>query len=145
MLADPEHYRVAPTIMEVPILDFTPLDEAAAKIQTAAAHFAQVKAKSAVEKIDPSQITEINRRLIMFSRSFLRKGGLPGRPYYENELYSPGRLWDTVPVPAVGDAMLDGDWKMAAEQVPLAAGTLLNIAHAIDAASEALEGSSIHK
>jgi N-acetylated-alpha-linked acidic dipeptidase len=145
VLADPEHYRVAPTIMEVPILDFTPLDEAAAKIQTAAARFAQVKAKSAAEEIDPSQIAEINRRLIMVSRSFLRKGGLPGRPYYENELYSPGRLWDTVPVPAVGDAMLDGDWKMAAAQVPLAACTLLNIAHAIDTASEALQRASIHE
>jgi len=115
------------------------LRRAAAEIRASAAHFSEVRAKSAVDVADRAQITEVNRRLIAVSRSFLRQGGLPGRPFYENELYSPGRLWDTVPISAIGDAMLDGDWATAAAQLPLVAGTLRSIAHSIEAASEAIE------
>jgi N-acetylated-alpha-linked acidic dipeptidase len=68
-------------------------------------------------------------------RRYLRDGGLPERPFYRNELYSPGRLWDTVPFPAVGDAILDGRWNEAVGQIPLAAETLGHIATAIDAAT----------
>ncbi len=140
LLGDPANPRVTPmTKTTLPALDFALLDQAAARIHASAAHFAEVKAKSTAQVMDPVQIVEINRRMIAVSRSFLRHGGLPGRPFYENELYSPGRLWDTVPVPAIGDAMLDGDWETANTQIPLVAGTLQNIVHSIDAASEALE------
>ena len=140
VLADPSQPQVVPmTTTVVPTLDFAAIDQAAAEIHSAAVHFADVRAKSATELTDPSQITQVNRRLIAVARSFLRQGGLPGRPYYENELYSPGRLWDTVPIPAVGDAMLDGDWAKAREQIPKVASTLLNIAHSINAASQSLE------
>ena len=61
----------------------------------------------------------------------------------QNELYSPGRLWDTVPIPDIGDAMLDGDWETVGAQIPLVAGRLLNIAHSVDAASEALESTPV--
>jgi len=140
VLRDPENPAETPVTKPVlPALDFVLLDQAAAKIRASAAHFADVRAKSEADGTDRAQIAEINRRLIAVSRSFLRQGGLPGRPFYENELYSPGRLWDTVPIPAIGDAMLDEDWQAAAAQIPLVAGTLLNIAHSIDAASEAVE------
>ena len=144
VLANPAHPLVPSAIADVPTMDFAPLDSAFAKIRSASQRFAKAKEVSATQSLDATQVTKIDRSLIAVERSFLRQGGLPGRAFYQNELYSPGRLWDTVPMPAIGDAMLDGQWKMAAAQVPLVTQTLLNLADAIDAASQLLEVSSAH-
>ncbi|MEO8451180.1 MAG: M28 family peptidase [Gemmatimonadota bacterium] len=139
VLASPDHPRRPPDIAPIPVVDLAPLDAAAVKIRAAAERYGKAKEQSLTRTVAPARARAVNRLLVAVDRAALREGGLPGRPYYRNELFSPGRLWDTVPIPAVGDAMLDGDWKAAAAQVPLAAGTLLNIAAAIDAASAALE------
>jgi N-acetylated-alpha-linked acidic dipeptidase len=139
VLAVPGHPLVALPATRVPAVDFAALDQAASKVRAAANHFAEAKARSG-QLSDPAKVAELNRRLMAVERAFLRQGGLPGRSFYWNELYAPGRLWDTVPFPAIGDALLDGDWTAAARQIPLAAGTLLNIAAAIDAAAGALAG-----
>jgi N-acetylated-alpha-linked acidic dipeptidase len=86
-------------------------------------------------QLSHSQVQKINGALLQVERAFNRPSGMPDRPYYKNELYSPGRLWDTVPFPAVGDAMLDGHWDVAREQIPLAANTVQGIAKAMDAAT----------
>jgi N-acetylated-alpha-linked acidic dipeptidase len=121
----------------VPAIDMTPLEQAAAALRAAAERYASARAASASQPT-PAEVSEVNAALMGVERSFLRKGGLPGRPHYANELYSPGRLWDTVPVPAVGDAMLDGQWDDAKAQLPLAAATIQAIAAAIDRATAAL-------
>jgi N-acetylated-alpha-linked acidic dipeptidase len=118
-------------------LDFSPLDAASAAVGSAAQKF--MAARPAPDaRLSKAQVAKINRVLLQVERAFNRQSGLPGRPYYKNELYSPGRLWDTVPFPAVGDAMLDGQWDVAREQLPLATETVLGIAKAIDAATAEL-------
>lgn len=138
---DPHRPRTAPAIVPVPSLDFGALDQAAEAVHTAAQKF--MAARSAVANdLNAKAVGRVNAALMRVERSFLRDGGVPGRPFYRNELYSPGRLWDTVPFPAVGDAMLDGQWAVAEQQIPLAARTLQNIATAIDAATAELTKSA---
>ncbi len=139
ILADPLRPRTAPEIQHVPELDFSQLDQAATAINFAAERFAEAR-KKLPEATNPVDVAKINAALMQVERSFLRKDGLPGRPHYRNELYAPGRLWDTVPVPAVGDAIQDGQWDEAKRQIPLVAKTLNNIAVAINSATDTLAG-----
>ena len=124
-----------------PSLDFAPLDAGVAAVRFSAEHFAHALHDTPAS-LEPSRLPEVNAALLKTERAFLRSGGLPERSYYLNEVYSPGRLWDTVPIPAVGDAILDGRWQLAAEQVPLAAHTLHAIAQAIDSAADILARAS---
>jgi N-acetylated-alpha-linked acidic dipeptidase len=119
-----------------PPIDFAPLERGVTAIRLSAEHFARVQCDAPTAEPHPRRLAEVNSALLKTERAFLRSGGLPERPYYLNEVYSPGRLWDTVPLPAVGDAILDGHWELAAEQVPLAAKTLGAIAQAIDSAAD---------
>jgi N-acetylated-alpha-linked acidic dipeptidase len=134
ILRHPARPIVPPRRENVPALDFAPLVAAAAAVDTAARKFlGAVPTKDAT-----ARVARINRALLQVERAFLRPSGLPERAYYKNELYSPGRLWDTVPFPAIGDAMLDGKWDVARDQLPLATNTVLGIAKAIDQVTEAL-------
>jgi N-acetylated-alpha-linked acidic dipeptidase len=119
-------------------LDFRSLEAAVARIGVSAAHFSNALAGTRLTGATRAATRRANAALLATERAFLRQGGLPGRPYYQNELYSPGRLWDTVPFPAIGDAILDGDLARAAAEVPRAAHTLDAIAAAIDAAADAV-------
>jgi len=127
-----------------PALDFVPLEAGVSAVHASAERFARavLEAPTPVENLPPRRLAEVNAALLKTERAFLRNGGLPERPYYMNEVYSPGRLWDTVPLPAVGDAILDGRWTLAEEQVPLVARTLGAIAEAIDSAALVLTHAS---
>jgi N-acetylated-alpha-linked acidic dipeptidase len=137
ILADSARPRIPPAPRAVPDLDLAPLDSAVASVRAAADRFAAAR-EAAGSILGAEAVARINSVIRRVDRSFLRPGGFPGRPYYENELWAPGRLWDTVPLPALGDAMLDGRWDEAARQLPLAARTLESIASAIDAAASEL-------
>jgi N-acetylated-alpha-linked acidic dipeptidase len=133
-LLDPLRPLSPPTRESVPVLDFGPLDAASAAVSEAARRF--MSAQQALSgPLSHSQVQKINLALLQVERAFNRPSGMPDRPYYKNELYSPGRLWDTVPFPAIGDAMLDGHWDVAREQIPLASNTVQGIAKAMDAAA----------
>ena len=137
ILRDPARPIVPPERESPPALDFGPLEAASSAVGSAAQKFMAAR-RSLETKLSEAQVARINRALLQVERSFNRPSGLPDRPYYKNELYSPGRLWDTVPFPAIGDAMLDGKWDVAREQIPLVTHTVLGIAKAIDAATAEL-------
>ena len=134
---NPKRPRTAPPMTEVPALDFSPLEQEVQRIEAASARFMGAR-RALLTGLDAKTTASVNAALIQVERSFLRAGGLPGRPFYRNELYSPGRLWDTVPFPAVGDAILDAQWDTAIGQIPLAAATLRKIADSIDIATDRL-------
>ncbi|MEZ4416756.1 MAG: M28 family peptidase [Gemmatimonadota bacterium] len=124
----------------VPPLDFGMLERALTAVGVAAERYDATRARGS-GPAGQERIARANAAVRQVERAFLRPGGLPGRPHYGNEFYSPGRLWDTVPVPALGDAMLDGDWTAATAQLPRVAETLTAIAEAIDQATAALGAS----
>jgi N-acetylated-alpha-linked acidic dipeptidase len=136
-LNDPRRPRLAPPIRPAPSLDFAPLERAAARIEACARAYAQARESGLLPTRGPD-VARLNRALMAVDRAFLRSDGLPGRPFYRHEMYSPGRVWDSPPFPAVSDAMSDGDWETARKQIPLAAATLNSVADAIDEATKVL-------
>jgi len=130
--------RSAPERTPIPEVDLIPLDVAIASVRDPAGAFDSLH-DSLPAPTDLHQIARINHAMMDVERAFLRPGGLPGRPHYRNEPYSPGRLWDTVPFPAVGDAMLDGSWSRAQSEVYEAASTLSSVADAILRAKRQLQ------
>lgn len=141
-LSHRESPRVAPKKKSAPDLDLAPISSAVDAVTAAAKKFEAAREGVEAQNLSKPEIERINAALMRVERSYLRDGGLPGRPYYENELYSPGRLWDTVPFPGVGDAILDGDWRKARAEIPRAAATVRAIAAAIDEAAAELESAS---
>lgn len=138
VLQDPANPRSPPEAKPIEELELAPLVESVAAVREAAQRYDAQADDSIRPLFNRSQVHEINLGLINVERSFLRPGGLPGRPYYSNEIYAPGRLWDTVPLPAIGDAILDGHWILARNEIPKTAVTIRGIAHAIDAATQRL-------
>jgi N-acetylated-alpha-linked acidic dipeptidase len=138
ILQDPANPRSPPVAKPVEELDLAPLNESVAAVRSAAQRYDVIAAQLIESSLNRREVHEINQALMSIERSFLRPGGLPGRPYYGNEIYAPGRLWDTVPLPAIGDALLDGRWGLAREEIPHTAMTIRGIASAIEEAARRL-------
>ena len=99
--ADPKKTSVPPARKPAPpYLNFAPLENADAALTLSAARF--TKALAAVEttgdlKVDAKTLAEINALLMQSDRKLIREAGLPGRPWYKNQIYAPGAL-----IPATG-------------------------------------------
>ncbi|KQX23226.1 MULTISPECIES: transferrin receptor-like dimerization domain-containing protein [unclassified Sphingomonas] len=132
LLAFRSQPRAVPALQPVPTLDLTPLRTPLGKIAALAAEYDK-RIETGIT-LSPAETADLNQALQAVERAFGRRSGLPGRPFYRNELYSPGRLWDTVPFPAIGDAINDGKWELAASQIAPAAQTLSQIAAALETA-----------
>jgi N-acetylated-alpha-linked acidic dipeptidase len=132
LLAFRDQPRTAPPAQPVPTLDLTPLRAPLARITALAADYDR-RIEAGI-RLSAADTAALNNALKAVEEAFGRRAGLPGRPFYRNELYSPGRLWDTVPFPAIGDAINDEDWSLAASQVAPAAQTLSQIAAALEVA-----------
>jgi N-acetylated-alpha-linked acidic dipeptidase len=139
ILSDEAQPRVAPSLREVPELDLARLEAGVGAVEAAAARFAVRRSSVNPARLSGTRVAKVNRALIAVERAYLRPDGLPGRRFYRNELFSPGRLWDTVPFPAIGDQLLDGQWGAARAQVEPAVRTLEAIAARIDDAATALD------
>lgn len=138
VLQDPANPRSPPVLKAMAELDLKPLEDAVAAIERRANEYDTLADATAQVQRARRNVLRVNEVLMQVERAFLRPGGLPQRPYYGNELYAPGRLWDTVPLPAIGDAILDNHWQVAREQIPEAASTLRRIASAIEEATQRL-------
>ena len=68
-------------------------------------------------------------------------GGLPGRPWFKNQIYAPGAYtgYAAKPLPGILEAMDRKNWKEAESQIPRAAAALERESKLIEAASAALE------
>ena len=66
--------------------------------------------------------------------------GLPGRPWFKNQIYAPGAYtgYEAKPLPGVLEAMDRKEWDLAQSQVPRAAAALTREAGVIDQATAAL-------
>ena len=75
------------------------------------------------------------------SRLFLNPKGLPGRPWFKNQIYAPGAYtgYGAKPIAAVREYMDEGRWKEAELQVPQVAQVIENVAAGINKAAEDLE------
>jgi len=112
--SDPTEPFVAPKVEEaVPHLEFAPLQNAVAKLKTAAREF------DAAASRDDQVVMRLERALT-------RDAGLPGRPWYKHHVYAPGFYtgYGVKTLPGIREAIEQRKWTEANEQIAIAAKVL---------------------
>jgi N-acetylated-alpha-linked acidic dipeptidase len=122
--ADPHKTFVPPPVEAVPpYMNFAPMKNSIETMKKSAERYSKALAKfrSATDgAISPSSLEAVNADLLRVSRLFLNDKGLPGRPWFKNQIYAPGAYtgYGAKPVAAVREFMDEKKWKEADEQIP---------------------------
>ena len=114
--ADPTETFVAPKAQEpVPHLDFSPLQNAVARLKRAAG------------KASP------NDRAMFSEQKLTRAEGLPGRPWYRHQIYAPGLYtgYGVKTLPSIREAIEQRQWDEANRQIRIVADVISKYADSI--------------
>lgn len=133
--ADPSEKMVPPPYeTPPPYLNFAPLDNAVDTLTHSAARYqkalAEAQSKGAAALAHAS-IQQVNRTLIESERRLTLPEGLPGRPWFQHQIYAPGFYtgYDVKTIPAVREAIEQKKWAEADS-------ALIEIGKVLDAESE---------
>jgi N-acetylated-alpha-linked acidic dipeptidase len=142
--SDPRHPLLPPPVREVPpYLNFAPLENAVEALTQRAERYSQqvTKLQSNGAALDEATIVKINKLLMESGPKLTDPGGLPGRPWFKNQIYAPGAYtgYEAKPLPGILEAMERKNWKEAESQIPRAAAALDRECKLIEAASAVLE------
>jgi N-acetylated-alpha-linked acidic dipeptidase len=140
---DPRNPTVAPPAREIPpYLNFAPLDNAAAALDRAAAHYNKALASAQGKTFSPDRLLAINQQLAQAERKLTNAQGLPRRPWMQHLLYAPGWYtgYSAKTMPGVREAIEEGRYTEAEEQVLLVAHSLQDEAAWVDQISKELAG-----
>ena len=139
--ADPHKTFVPPPVDPVPpYMNFAPMKNSIEKMKKSSEALA--KFRSATDgAVSPSSLETVNADLLGISRMFLNDKGLPGRPWFKNQIYAPGAYtgYGAKPVAAVREFMDEKKWKEADEQIPMVADVIDHVSAGIDKAGGDLE------
>jgi N-acetylated-alpha-linked acidic dipeptidase len=116
LAADPTKTFVVPPLEdEVTFLNFAPLQNAAARLEKAAA---------AIGKVDPAKLDAQKRKtfedaLRVAEQKFLNSSGLPRRPWFRHVLHAPGLYtgYGVKTLPGVREAIEQRHWQEAEAQI----------------------------
>jgi N-acetylated-alpha-linked acidic dipeptidase len=140
---DPRNPTIAPPAKEIPpYLNFAPLDNAAAALDRAAAHYNKALASAQGKTLSPERLLAINQQLALAERKLTTPQGLPRRPWMQHLLYAPGWYtgYSAKTMPGVREAIEEGRYTEAEEQVVLVAHALQDEAAWVDQISKELAG-----
>jgi N-acetylated-alpha-linked acidic dipeptidase len=135
-VAGPE--REAP----VPQLDFTPLEQVAARLKKSAAAYdaAYARLTGGDLSLSGTKRRQLNALLQGMEQRLTLAQGLPGRDWYRHFVYAPGMLtgYGVKTLPAVREAVDGNRWDEAARYIPITATVLGNYCDGIDQATALL-------
>jgi N-acetylated-alpha-linked acidic dipeptidase len=140
---DPRNPTLAPPAREIPpYLNFAPLDNAAAALDRAAAHYNKALASVQGKTLSPDRLLAINQQLAQAERKLTNGQGLPRRPWMQHLLYAPGWYtgYSAKTMPGVREAIEEGRYTEAEEQVLLVAHSLQDEAAWVEQISKELAG-----
>jgi N-acetylated-alpha-linked acidic dipeptidase len=132
-----------------PFLNFAPLENGAIAMTASAEQYK--KALTAIESddaaLDSPAMAEVNHLLMLTERATLRESGLPGRPWYKNQIYAPGAYtgYGVKTLAAVHEAIDQHDWTTAEQQSPVVGSVLQDWARGISVAAAKLQQASAAK
>lgn len=120
---------------EVPSLDFRELQQSLTRLN-AAADTLTAKLKNLPDK----EAENANKILYRAEQQLLLPDGLPQRPWYKHTLYAPGLYtgYGVKTLPGIREALEQGNWQEAQEQIRVAAGSINKLAAYLDKASAGL-------
>ncbi|MGO9607451.1 MAG: transferrin receptor-like dimerization domain-containing protein [Candidatus Binataceae bacterium] len=140
LAADPTLSSGLPPILDqVPKLDFAPLDEAVAHLKRSAKAYDDALAKNESGLSGP-QLASLQSLMLDIDQTLAPDAGLPGRPWYKNLIYAPGRFtgYGAKTLPGVREAIEDGRWDDAKRYIKLTADALDAYSDRLDKATAVL-------
>ena len=135
--ADPTKKYVPPPKQNVPpFLNFAPLQNGVEQLQRAAERY-----QAAFQQSQGAANPAANAKIMQSERALLSSEGLPGRPWFQHQIYAPGFYtgYGVKTIPAVREAIEQGQWDVAEAQIAKVAKVLENEAAVINDAAAALE------
>jgi N-acetylated-alpha-linked acidic dipeptidase len=146
--SDPWHPTVAPAKESLPpYLSFAPLQNGADSLTRSAARYA--KAFAAVRQRGDTafaneSLKSVNALIMKSERKLTHADGLPGRPWYVNELYAPGVYtgYGAKTLPAVREAIEQKQYARADSAIKVVGSVFGAEAALVDSAAVLLEGAA---
>ncbi len=123
LAADPTRPFVEPEApAPAPYLNFAPLRNAHDRL-VRAARSADQALVAAAEGGDDAVQEQLDELVVGSERLLTRDHGLPGRPWFRHHLYSPGLYtgYGVKTLPGVREAIEEGEWDKAQDQIDIAA------------------------
>ena len=116
-IADPRKTLVPPKAEdEPPFLNFAPLRNGLDKLRRSSEHYDKAVAHAG---LGVKPLDAVNRRLTQAERALTLPDGLPGRPWFQHQIYAPGRYtgYGVKTIPGVREAIELKNWRQADEQI----------------------------
>jgi N-acetylated-alpha-linked acidic dipeptidase len=142
LAADPTRPHKAPAPFTAsPPMNFAALDAAVAKLKSSSAAFDTALAAKG-EGLSKAQRAKLNAVVKPLDQSLLRPEGLPGRPWYMNMVYAPGRFtgYGAKTLPGVREAIEERRFDDAQKYVGITGQALTAYAGELDKATAIVNG-----
>jgi len=142
LAADPTMTHGVPTALKaVPKFDFKPLEDAAAALKKSAAAYDEALAKNGAT-LPPDRLARLQALMLDIDQTLSSPVGLPGRPWYKNLVYAPGRYtgYGAKTLPGVREAIEEERFDDVAKYMTLTADALRAYAARLDQATAVLNG-----
>ena len=120
-----------------PVLDFGPLEQAAARLKASAGSY-DARFATAGTVATPATRAGLGKAMIGMEQAFLGADGLPDRPWFRHLIYAPGTLtgYGAKTLPGVREAIEAGRYDIASAYVAKTATAIERYARALDAAAD---------
>ncbi len=124
---------------EVPFLDFSPLQNALAKLKTSAELYHETLAKN--PNLPTEKMHQLNTLLSQSEQKLLLPDGLPKRQWYKHAIYAPGYYtgYGVKTLPGIREAIEVGRWQEAQQQIAIAAKAIESYTAQLDSAAALLK------
>jgi N-acetylated-alpha-linked acidic dipeptidase len=138
--SDPRRPLAAPRPEPLPpYLNFAPLDNAVDALALSAKRYGHALAKAAdKDKLAHPGMSEVNALLRDAERTLTLPDGLPGRPWFQHQIYAPGVYtgYSVKTIPGVREAIEQKRWSDAEAQIVRAAAVLEKEAALVEKAAK---------
>jgi len=139
---DPRRPLVAPPKDPVPpFLNLAPLRNGLEALERSSEQYEKTLGRAMEgDRLARASLPAVNAQLIAVERSLTLPDGLPGRPWYRNQIYAPGLYtgYGVKTLPGVRESIEQKQWKVADEQVVRLGKVLENAGEKIQSAAAAL-------
>ena len=144
LVDDPQRTNGAPTpLLPVPYFNFAPLDNAVVHLKASAQAYdaALLTRGTSLSPATRARLFEMQKGL---EQTLINEVGLPGRPWYKNLVYAPGRFtgYGAKTLPGVREAIEEQRWSDADAYCVLTAQALETYAARLDAAVKLITAGS---
>lgn len=143
LAADPTKSNGLPTPLDhVPHLEFATLEDAVDRLKSSAKAYDAALAKNA-SHLTESQLARLQFLMLDIDQTLAPAIGLPGRSWYKNLIYAPGRYtgYESKTLPGIREAIEDRRWSDANRYANLTANALNAYSDRLNKATALLNGS----